>query len=240
VDGVSDGADGMKVGVITEAFEPDKIDTGVGDTIAAQLDDLEDAGIEIKEVSIEAHGVGAALINAVVPVATRDGVLRGGLSDAAAGWKWGRLSRAFDIARKGQADRLSATVKLLLLLGQFLIEETGHEYYTKAKNLMLTAHEQYEAALNSCDVLALPTAPMTAYEVSNTSDRGELVARDGEVMIHTAPFNHTGHPALSVPCGDVDGLPVGLQLVGPKYGEASLYRLASAVEQADTGIEFDN
>lgn len=58
----------------------------------------------------------------------------------------------------------------------------------------------------------------------------ERIARNADVLVNTAIFNHTGHPALTVPCGEHEGLPVGLQLVAPHFAEARLYRVATALD----------
>jgi len=81
------------------------------------------------------------------------------------------------------------------------------------------------------DVLALPTTPVTAHR--NEPDLGTKakVAHGWDMMHNTAPFNMTGHPAITVPCAKSGGLPVGLMLVGRHFDDATLFRAADAFEQ---------
>ena len=79
----------------------------------------------------------------------------------------------------------------------------------------------------------MPTVPITASKIpAPNASIEENVARALEMIANTAPFDSTGHPAMSIPCGLVDGLPVGMMLVGKRYDEATIYRGAYAFEQA--------
>ena len=108
-------------------------------------------------------------------------------------------------------------------------------YHAKAQNLARELREAYDDALDEVDLLALPTSPITAYEVDE-SIRGpkELVerAQTGVRTLHSSPFDVTGHPACSVPAGDVNGLPVGLMIVGRHLEDATVLRAGHAFETA--------
>ena len=85
----------------------------------------------------------------------------------------------------------------------------------------------------SYDLLLMPTTPMKATPLpAPGASREEYVARALEMITNTAPFDITHHPAMSVPCGMVDGLPVGLMLVGRHFDEPTIYRAAHAFEQS--------
>jgi amidase len=78
----------------------------------------------------------------------------------------------------------------------------------------------------------MPTLPMKATRLpADDSPIGEIVARALEMIPNTSPFDVTGHPAMSVPCGMVDGLPAGAMLIGRHYAENTIYRAADAYEQ---------
>ncbi len=80
----------------------------------------------------------------------------------------------------------------------------------------------------------MPTLPMTATPIPpEDADRSLIIQRAHEMFGNTAAFDVTGHPALSIPCGLSEGLPVGLMLVGKHYDEATIYRAAYAFEQAE-------
>jgi amidase len=132
-----------------------------------------------------------------------------------------------------QADSLSETTKLLLLFGTYINNTFGSRYYGKAINISRRLTAAYDEVLKDYDLLLLPTTPMKATPLppSNAS-REEYVARALEMIANTAPFDITHHPAMSLPCGMVDGLPVGLMLVGRHFDESMIYRAAHAYEQA--------
>jgi amidase len=87
--------------------------------------------------------------------------------------------------------------------------------------------------LADCDLLLMPTLPLKATRLPEPgAPREEIVARAFEMLANTSPFDITHHPAMSIPCGLSDGLPIGMMLVGKAFDEASVYRAAYAFEQA--------
>ena len=90
----------------------------------------------------------------------------------------------------------------------------------------------YDDALSQVDILVMPTTP-TAAPLLPPADADPVTATQAAFgpLINTAPFNSTHHPAMSIPCGTVDGLPVGMMLVGRHWEENTLYRAAAVIEQ---------
>ncbi|MGH8425333.1 MAG: amidase family protein, partial [Pseudomonas fluorescens] len=128
-----------------------------------------------------------------------------------------------------RADEFSDSVKSCLLTGQYMLERYRGRYYAKAQNLSRRLRDEYDAALSRVDVLVMPTTPMRATPLpTRDAPRSERVARAFEMIGNTAPFNATGHPAISVPCGFHDGLPIGLQIIGKHHDEVTLYKVAYA------------
>ena len=98
---------------------------------------------------------------------------------------------------------------------------------------MRTLRAAYDAALRDVDVLLMPTTPQKAQPLPDPADGViEWCRRATEMFANTCPFDVTHHPALSLPCGMSEGLPVGLMLVGRPFDEATLYRVGSAYERA--------
>jgi amidase len=116
------------------------------------------------------------------------------------------------------------------------MRESYHgRYYAKAQNLGRKLTAAYDAALESVDLLVMPTLPMKATPLPPAdAPREEVVARALEMIFNTCPFDVTGHPAMTVPCGLSEGLPVGLMLVGKRWGEETVLRAAHAFEQTGT------
>ena len=91
----------------------------------------------------------------------------------------------------------------------------------------------YDRALTKLDALVMPTLPIKATPIPPPdAPKSLVIKRAHEMFANTAIFDSTGHPAVTVPCGLSDGLPVGLMLVGKPFDEATLYRAAFAFEQA--------
>ena len=103
--------------------------------------------------------------------------------------------------------------------------------YAKAQNLRHGLRASYDKALEEVDVLALPTAPMKAHRYDPDIGIQGLISHGWDMIGNTAPYDMTGHPALSIPCGKSNGLPVGLMLVGRHFDDASLFRVAHAFER---------
>ena len=113
------------------------------------------------------------------------------------------------------------TLKGTLLTGTYLNTVYHGMFYAKAQNLRRLWRAAYDRALESFDVLVMPTTPMKAHPLIQDADSRTLLDHAWGMLTNTAPFNATGHPALSVPCGKSDGLPVGLMLVGRAFDEST-------------------
>src|ERR1700751_151776 len=140
---------------------------------------------------------------------------------------------AFPRGWRHQADSLSETTKLFLMLGTYINNRFGPRNYGKAVNISRRLTGAYKKALESYDLLLMPTTPMKATKLPEpTTSREDYVARALEMIGNTSPFDITHHPAMSLPCGMVDGLPIGLMLIGRHFDEMTIYRAAHAFEQS--------
>lgn len=118
------------------------------------------------------------------------------------------------------------------LLGSHLSRAHHHHYYAKAQNLARTLRRRHDRVLEGVDALLMPTTPMTAVPLPEQPSIAETVQLALGTNLHnTAPFNVTGHPPLSVPCGRSGGLPIGLQIVGRHGDDATVLRVGHAYEQ---------
>ncbi|HID68159.1 MAG TPA: amidase, partial [Roseibacterium sp.] len=131
------------------------------------------------------------------------------------------------------ADELSHSLKVSMFVGEFFQENHRGRFYGKAQNLMRKVVEQYQMAFRSVDILLLPTVPMKPQPIPPPDCSTSLyIQRAFEMIGNTAPFNATGFPVMSVPCGLSEGLPIGMSLVAPHYGEMVIYQAAHAFEQS--------
>ncbi|WP_315834668.1 amidase [Bradyrhizobium prioriisuperbiae] len=224
---------GLKIGVVKEGFEQATAEAAVNESVREAVKRLKDLGAVVEEVSIPMHLAGPAIWT---PIGT-EGLTATMMWGDGYGLSRGDLySTSLMEAHRGwrrQADSLSETTKLFLMIGTYINNNFGPRYYGKALNISRRLTAAYDKALASYDLLLMPTTPMKATKLpAPGAPREEVIARALEMISNTAPFDITHHPAMSLPCGMVDGLPVGLMLIGKHFDEMTIYRAAHAFEQA--------
>jgi amidase len=228
------GADGLRVGVLSEGFGiPDVSEPDVDAAVRAAAETLAGAGASVEEVSIPMHRDGLAIWNAIATEGATDLMVRG---DAFGTNHKGHYSTDlvdfYGRARRARGSDYSVTVKLTALLGVYLSEEYNHHYYAKAQNLGRRLKAEYAAALERFDVLVLPTTAMKARPIPVDGGIPEVLAAALGNLHNTSPFDVTGNPALSVPCGPADSLPIGMMLVGRHFDDATVLRAGHAYQSA--------
>ncbi len=216
--------DGMEIGVPTELL--DGADDAVVEQFWAAIDDLEAAGASYHEVTLPSleHAVEAYYVIATSEASSNlarfDGV-RYGVS----GGYDGDWNEAFARARE---EGFGPEVKRRVLLGTFALS-AGYQdkYYKKAQDARAWVKQDFDEALGAADVLASPTMPVPPLE------RGESLDDPLQMYLadaNTTPVNLANLPAISVPAGETgDDRPVGLQFVGPAFGERAVIRAGSAL-----------
>jgi amidase len=138
-----------------------------------------------------------------------------------------------------RGDQLADTIKIMALFGRHSLYVHRGRYYVKAQNLRRRLRAAYDAALGCYDVLMMPTLPLRATPLPPPSAGPvEVTARSWEMIGNTCPFDVTGHPAISLPCGMAEGLPIGAMLIGRHWDEATLYRAAAAFEASGDWTSF--
>src|SRR3954454_12412990 len=233
VEGLDRGPEGLRVGVLREAFElPALSEADVDAAVRDAADRLAGAGATVEEVSVPMHRDGLAIWNGVAIEGATDLMVRGdAFGTNHKGHYTTDLVDFYGRARRVRAQDYSVTVKLTMLLGHYLSESYNHHYYAKAQNLSRRLRAAYDEALGSFDVLALPTTPMKAMRIPPPeASIGDVLTAALSNIVNTAPFDVTGHPASSVPCAFADGLPVGLMLVGRHWDDATVLRAGHAFE----------
>ncbi|MFF2447077.1 Asp-tRNA(Asn)/Glu-tRNA(Gln) amidotransferase subunit GatA [Neobacillus sp. NPDC058068] len=135
-----------------------------------------------------------------------------------------------DIYKKTRAEGFGDEVKRRIMLGTFALSSGYYDaYYKKAQQVRTLIKKDFEDVLAKYDVIVGPTAPTPAFKIGeNIEDPLTMYAND----ILTIPLNLAGLPGISVPCGFDGGLPLGLQIIGKYFDEATIYRAAHAFEQA--------
>ncbi|MET0416449.1 MAG: amidase [Actinoplanes sp.] len=231
-DAVSAGVAGLRIGVLAEGFGQPLAEPGVEKLVRAAVDRLAAAGATVVEISVPEHRTMMSVWAAIILEGTAQVAMLGnGGWTGITGLNPTAMMRAHS-AWRHRAHLLSEPIKTGLVAAHYLREVYGGTYYAKAQNLVRVARACYDAALTKVDVLAMPTVPFVAPPLPAGTSRAEMSAPGFDPVVNTAPFDCTGHPSLSAPCGLSDGMPAGLMLVGRHWDEAALYRAAGALERA--------
>lgn len=229
---LSQGADGLRIGVLKEGFGHPESDPAVDDKVRDAIREFERFGAEIVELSVPMHYDGPAIWSGVILEGAAEMMLKGyGVGNNLPGYYPLSMQEAF---ARGFATRLndaSETVKLVLLLGEYLHRNYHNRYHSKAQNQRVLLRQAYQDALAEVDVLAMPTIPFTATKIPEAAvPRERYVELALNMQANTCPFDVSGHPAFTIPCAKKGALPIGLMLVGRHYEEATLIRAAAAFE----------
>lgn len=226
------GVEGMTIGVLSEGFGRPESEADVDSGVMAAAKKFESLGATVKDVSIPMHNDGMHIWNAIAVEGATELMVKG--NSMGTNWEGYYTTSLLDAYAKGWQARpndLSETVKLVMLLGEFMHQNYNGRYYAKAQNLSRRLRDTYDATLDECDLLLMPTLPMQATKLPEPDcSREDYVSRALEMVGNTAPFDCSGHPAMSVPCGMPNGLPIGLMLVGKRYDDATVLRAAKAFE----------
>ena len=250
---LEDGVEGLRVGVLAELCgggqrEEAQVTGGIEaspsggvEGVAADVllkvesaaEALEEAGAEVRTVSVPSAVLGLSAYYLIAPAEASSNLARYD------GVRYGLRVDAANAAEMNIATRTAgfgAEVKRRIMLGTYALSAGYYDaFYGKALRVRTLMLREFAAAYEDVDILLCPTAPTTAFELgAKTADPLLMYLND----VCTIPSNLTGHPAISVPFGrGDDGLPVGVQIMGPALSERLIFRAAAALERAapDTG-----
>ncbi len=226
-------ARGLRLGIVREGFGWPNSEADVDRMVRDAAQRLVRAGAEVTEVSVPLHRDGIHIWNAIAVEGATMLMVAG--NSMGTNWKGHYTTSLLDFygrSRRARANDLSETVKLVILLGQYMQDNYQGRYYAKAQNLARVLRAAYDEALQSVDLLVMPTVPLKATLIppANAS-REEYVARALEMIANTCPFDVTGHPAVTVPAGTSAGLPVGMMLTGRHWEDGTVLRAADAFQK---------
>jgi aspartyl-tRNA(Asn)/glutamyl-tRNA(Gln) amidotransferase subunit A len=217
---------GMKIAYPREYFQPG-IDSNIQETIKKALLKYEEMGAIVEEVSLP-HSEYAlpayylvATAEASANLARYDGV-RYGLRDIEA-------ENVIDMFSRSRAEGFGEEVKRRIMLGSYALSSGYYDaYYLKALKVRRLIADDFSKVFTNFDLIVSPTAPTVAFKIGEQiGDPLTLYMND----ILTVPINMAGLPAMSIPCGFHDGMPVGMQLIGPAFDESTIFKAAFAFEQ---------
>jgi amidase len=237
-EGLDGDLSGMRIGVLSEGFGWEgRSEAEVDEAVRETARRLEKAGATVGEVSVPMHRAGLAVWMTIALEGATELMVKG--HGMGTNWKGHYATSLLDAYGKGlraRANDLADTVKVVVLAGEYMRRTTGGHHYAQGQNQSPRLRAAYDAALGEADVLVMPTQPMRPTLLpAPGAPREEIVARAFEMVPNTAPFDVTGHPAVSVPCQPSGSLPIGLMVVGRHFADRTVLRVAAAVEQLGSG-----
>jgi aspartyl-tRNA(Asn)/glutamyl-tRNA(Gln) amidotransferase subunit A len=223
---------GMRIGVPEELNGAEGIEPGVGEAVRAAIAKLEELGAEVGECSLpQSVEYGMACYYLVMPaeassnLARYDGVRYGHRAD---------VTERLEMYKQTREEGFGDEPKRRIMVGTYALSAGYYDaYYGQAQKVRTVIKREHDALFETFDALVSPTSPTVAFPLgARTADPIAMYLSD----LLTIPSCMAGLPGLNVPCGLSEGLPVGLQLIGPQFAENTLFRIGHALERA---IGFD-
>ena len=227
----SEGLDGdlagLRLGIPREYFAEEGADPRVLEAVRAAVADLELAGVKTVEVDLPHTRYATATYYLIANAEASSNLARFD------GVRYGHRARDADglteMYCRSRSEGFGAEVKRRIILGTYVLSAGYYDaYYRKAQQVRTLLRRDFERAFEVCDALVTPTTPEVAFPLGQkTGDPLSMYLSD----IYTVSANLAGIPGLSIPCGQVDQLPVGLQLLGPALDEMTLLRIADGYQR---------
>ncbi|MEE8475363.1 MAG: Asp-tRNA(Asn)/Glu-tRNA(Gln) amidotransferase subunit GatA [Myxococcota bacterium] len=218
---------GLVLGLPREYFVEEGVDPAVLQSVREAISELERAGAKVREVSLPHTKYAVATYYLVAMAEASSNLARYD------GVRYGRRAEECvdltDMYRRSRSEGFGAEVQRRILLGTYVLSAGYFDaYYRKAQQVRTLLRRDFEEAFRGCDAIATPTSPETAFRLGEkTDDPLRMYLSD----IYTVSANLAGIPGISIPCGFVRGLPVGLQLLGRALDESTLLRIADAFQR---------
>ena len=218
---------GLKIGVPAEYFSgaPDQ---PVADAVNAALALLEQAGASLIDISLPNTPLAIPVYYVIAPAECSSNLSR--FDGVRFGHRCAAPRDINDLFRRSRGEGFGAEVKRRIMIGAYVLSAGYYDaYYLKAQQTRRLLRDEFARALERVDVIATPTAPSVAFPLGERlADPVSMYLSD----IYTASVNLAGLPAVSVPAGFSDGMPVGLQIIGNYFREAQVLNVAHQYQQA--------
>ena len=219
--------DGLRIGLPREFFSAG-MDDGVRATVEAALAEYRKLGASTVEVDLPNSGLSVPAYYVIAPAEASSNLSR--FDGVRYGHRAADYTDLNDMYAKSRAEGFGAEVKRRILIGTYVLSHGYYDaYYLKAQKIRRLIAADFQAAFKVCDVIMGPTTPSVAFKFGEKSaDPVQMYLSD----IYTIAVNLAGLPGMSLPCGFDKELPVGLQLIGPWFGEAKMLNVAHRYQQA--------
>ena len=226
------GAKGLRVAMVKEGFGQRNSEAEVDERVRAAADALATAGLHVEEISVPVHKRAWLLAQPIYVESLAHSMGECGIMNDPEGLGSSSPAEPF-AAWRDRWREIPENLMTLILFGAFARSRHPGRYYVKAQHLRRTIRRAYDEVFAEYDLLLMPTTPMATTPLpAADASATERARRASEMLPNTGPFNVTGHPAITLPCGFTeDGRPVGMMLVGRLSDEITIYRAAYAFER---------
>ena len=223
---IGDAVKGLKVGVVRQHFDAG-LDAATGERVREAIAALEALGATTVEINMPNIDLSVPTYYVVAPAECSSNLSR--FDGVRFGHRAADAEDLFDLYCRSRGEGFGDEVKRRIMTGTYVLSAGYYDaYYLKAQQVRQLIADDFRKAFADVDVIAGPTAPSPAFKLGDkVDDPIQMYLND----IYTIGANLAGLPGISVPCGFVDGLPVGLHLVGPHFGESMLLRCAHQYQQ---------
>ncbi|SIQ01527.1 Asp-tRNA(Asn)/Glu-tRNA(Gln) amidotransferase subunit GatA [Marinobacterium stanieri] len=218
---------GLKVGLPKEYFS-DALDAGVAEQVRNAVAEFEKLGATVKEVSLPNTELCIPAYYILAPAEASSNLSR--FDGVRYGYRCEDPADLEDLYKRSRGEGFGAEVKRRIMVGTYALSAGYYDaYYNKAQQIRRMIQQDFVNVLNDVDVIMGPTTPQTAFKLGEkSSDPVSMYMED----IFTLSLNLAGLPGISVPCGQSNGLPVGLQIIGNYFAESKLLNVAHQFQQA--------
>ena len=216
----------MKIGLPAGYFDLD-MNEEVKESVLKAVEKLEKAGAKVEKVDIFDPEYALAAYYIIAPAEASSNLAR--FDGVKYGYRSEKAKNVKTLITKSRSEGFGDEVKRRIMLGTYALSSGYYDdYYVKALKVRTKIMENYKKLFKEYDLLITPTTPTTAFEIDKEMEPLEAYYAD----IFTVPVNIAGIPAISLPCGfDSDGLPIGLQIAGPHFGEEKILQTGYTLEK---------
>lgn len=226
---------GKTIGIPKEYFG-EGVDEEVKSKVMAMLKELEAKGAKLTEISLPSTPYALSAYYVISSAEASSNLAR--FDGVKYGYRTENYENLTDMYEKTRSEGFGDEVKRRIMLGTFVLSSGFYDaYYKRAKLLAQKIKDEFALAFKTCDIIATPSTPTPAFKIGeNINNPLKMYAAD----ICTVTVNIAGIPAISIPCGTVNNLPVGLQFISNKFEEQKLFNFALAVENITGECQIAN
>ncbi len=223
---------GLRIGIPKEYFG-DGVEPEIKAAVLESVDRLVKEGAQMVSISLPSTDYALSAYYIISSAEASSNLAR--FDGVKYGYRAKDFTNLIDMYEKTRSEGFGDEVKRRIMLGTFVLSSGFYDaYYKRAKQMQQKIAQEYAEAFSQCDIILTPTSPSTAFRMGErTDDPLKMYAAD----ICTVTVNIAGLPAISVPCATVsNGLPVGMQMIGPKFSEQMLFDAAGCFENICGGF----